>query len=81
MGGIVLILVVAFAVLLIMNTPIAVAIAGASLLAIFANGGDAGYMVAQRMANGIDSFPLLAIPFFVFSGYLMGRGGLARTAD
>jgi len=78
MGGIVLILIVAFAVLLIMNAPIAVAIAGASLLAIFANGGDAGYMVAQRMANGIDSFPLLAIPFFVFSGYLMGRGGLAR---
>lgn len=78
MGSIVLILVVSFAVLLVMNAPIAVAIAGASLLAIFANGGDAGYMVAQRMANGIDSFPLLAIPFFVFSGYLMGRGGLAR---
>ena len=78
MGGIVLLLVVAFTVLLVMNTPIAVAIAGASLLAIFANGGDAGYMVAQRMANGVDSFPLLAIPFFVFSGYLMGRGGLAR---
>ena len=78
MGGIVLLLVVSFAVLLIMNAPIAVAIAGASLLAIFANGGDAGYMVAQRMGNGIDSFPLLAIPFFVFSGYLMGRGGLAR---
>ncbi len=78
MGGIVLILVVVFAVLLVMNAPIAVAIAGASLLAIFANGGDAGYMVAQRMGNGIDSFPLLAIPFFIFSGYLMGRGGLAR---
>ena len=78
MGGIVLILVVSFAVLLLINTPIAVAIAGSSLLAILANGGDAGYTVAQRMANGIDSFPLLAIPFFVFSGYLMGRGGLAR---
>ncbi|MFO7936759.1 MAG: TRAP transporter large permease [Kiritimatiellia bacterium] len=78
MSGIVLILIVTFAVLLIMNAPIAVAIAGASLLAIFANGGDASYMVVQRMANGIDSFPLLAIPFFVFSGFLMGRGGLAR---
>ena len=78
MGSIVLILVVTFVVLLIMNAPIAVAIAGASLLAILATGGDAGYMVAQRMTNGIDSFPLLAIPFFIFAGYFMGRGGLAR---
>ena len=78
MIGIILILVFSFFVLLLMNAPVAVAIAVSSLLAILANGGDAGYTVAQRMANGVDSFPLLAIPFFVFSGYLMGRGGLAR---
>ncbi|MEI7900699.1 MAG: TRAP transporter large permease [bacterium] len=78
MLGIILILVFSFVVLLLMNAPVAVAIAVSSLLAIFANGGAPGYTVAQRMANGIDSFPLLAIPFFVFSGYLMGRGGLAR---
>ncbi|HON47544.1 MAG TPA: TRAP transporter large permease subunit, partial [Kiritimatiellia bacterium] len=78
MGGIILILIVSFLVLLLMNAPVAVAIAVSSLLAILANGGDAAYTVAQRMANGVDSFPLLAIPFFVFSGYLMGRGGLAR---
>ncbi len=78
MIGIILILVVTFFALLLINTPVAVAIAVASMLAIFANGGDAAYTVAQRMANGVDSFPLLAIPFFVFSGYLMGRGGLAR---
>ena len=78
MAGIILILTVSFFVLLLMNAPVAVAIAVSSLLAILANGGDAAYTVAQRMANGVDSFPLLAIPFFVFSGYLMGRGGLAR---
>lgn len=78
MIGIILVLVVTFFVLLLINAPVAVAIAVASMLAIFANGGDAAYTVAQRMANGVDSFPLLAIPFFVFSGYLMGRGGLAR---
>jgi len=78
MIGIILVLVVTFFVLLLMNAPVAVAIAVSSLLAILANGGDPGYTVAQRMANGVDSFPLLAIPFFVFSGYLMGRGGLAR---
>ncbi len=78
MVGIILVLVITFFVLLLMNAPVAVAIAVSSLLAILANGGDPGYTVAQRMANGVDSFPLLAIPFFVFSGYLMGRGGLAR---
>ncbi len=78
MAGIILILTVSFFVLLLMNAPVAVAITVSSLLAILANGGDAAYTVAQRMANGVDSFPLLAIPFFVFSGYLMGRGGLAR---
>jgi len=78
MVGIVLVLAISFVVLLVINAPVAVAIAVASLLAILANGSDPGYMVAQRMANGVDSFPLLAIPFFIFSGYLMGRGGLAR---
>jgi tripartite ATP-independent transporter DctM subunit len=78
MLGIVLILLVSFTVLLVMNAPVCVAIAVSTMLAILANGGDAAYTVAQRMANGVDSFPLLAIPFFVFSGYLMGRGGLAR---
>ena len=78
MSGIILLLVVSFFVLLAMNAPVAVAIAGSSLLAICAHGGDAGFTVAQRMANGVNSFPLLAIPFFILSGYLMGRGGLAR---
>ena len=30
------------------------------------------------MANGLDSFPLLAIPFFILAGELMASGGLAR---
>ena len=34
--------------------------------------------LAQRMATGLDSFALLAIPFFVLSGQLMNRGGIAR---
>jgi tripartite ATP-independent transporter DctM subunit len=34
--------------------------------------------VAQRMATGLDSFALLAIPFFVLSGQFMNRGGIAR---
>lgn len=33
---------------------------------------------AQRMATGLDSFALLAIPFFILAGHLMNRGGIAR---
>lgn len=33
--------------------------------------------VAQRLANGLDSFALLAIPFFIFAGTLMNSGGIA----
>jgi tripartite ATP-independent transporter DctM subunit len=34
--------------------------------------------LAQRIATGLDSFALLAIPFFVLAGQLMNRGGIAR---
>ncbi len=34
--------------------------------------------VAHQIATGIDSFALLAIPFFILSGQLMGQGGIAR---
>lgn len=78
MDAVTLILIVSFFLLLFINAPVAVAIASSSLLAILAYGGDAGFTVAQRLANGVNSFPLLAIPFFIFSGFLMGKGGLAR---
>lgn len=73
------ILVVSFLVLLAMEVPIAIAIGTSSLLTI-ASLGDvpANYIVAQRMSTGIASFPLLAIPFFVLAGILMGEGGMAR---
>lgn len=78
MVTIIFLLLGAFFSLLFLNIPVAIAIAMSSMVAIVATGGDAIYTVAQRLANGIDSFPLLAIPFFIFSGYLMGEGGLAR---
>jgi tripartite ATP-independent transporter DctM subunit len=71
------IMVVSFLVLLAMQVPIAVAIAMSTFLAVLAAGGDPTYTVAMKTANGVDSFALLAIPFFIFSGVLMGRGGMA----
>ncbi|HOO92292.1 MAG TPA: TRAP transporter large permease subunit, partial [Opitutales bacterium] len=75
----VLLLVVSFFALLVLNVPIAVAIGLATFFTVLSLGNvPTSYVVAQRMSSGIASFPLLAIPFFVFSGVLMGEGGMAR---
>lgn len=78
MTEIVVILVVSFGLLMVLNVPVAVAIALATFMAVVASGGDASYIVANKLANGVDSFALLAIPFFILSGLLMGKGGIAR---
>ncbi len=73
------ILVAAFLFLLAINVPIAVGIAIATYLAVLALGNSpAATIVAQRIATGTNSFSLLAIPFFILSGELMGRGGMAK---
>ncbi len=76
----VLIMGIVFVVLMAMDTPIAVSIALATLAALAGDTGmeRAARTVAHRMSSGIESFSLLAIPFFILSGLLMGRGGLAR---
>ena len=80
MTEVAIVLVLVFVALLLSNVPIGVAIGTASLAAVFANGGMASseMIVADWMVNGVSSFSLLAIPFFVLSGILMGRGGMAR---
>jgi TRAP-type C4-dicarboxylate transport system permease large subunit len=73
------VLVIAFCVMMVLDIPIAIAIILAAFLAIAAEGSsDPGVVLAFNLANGINSFALLAIPFFILSGNLMGRGGLAR---
>ena len=78
MSPVLWLLLISFLLLLAIDVPIAVAIAVSSFLCIVASNGDATYTVALKMANGIDSFSLLAIPFFILSGLLMGQGGIAR---
>ena len=74
-----MILLASFCALLALNVPIAICIGVATTLTI-ASLGDVptGYILAQRTSVGIASFPLLAIPFFILSGVLMGEGGMAR---
>ena len=66
------ILLITFAVLLVVGTPIWIAMAGSALLAIFVEGIPLT-VAAQRMVAGVQSFPLLAIPLFTFAGYLMAE--------
>ncbi|MGB5720038.1 MAG: TRAP transporter large permease subunit, partial [Woeseiaceae bacterium] len=76
----VLALIVVFVLLFIMGVPIAFCI-GAATLSAFLFAVDflpAVTTVAQRMAGGLNSFALLAIPLFILSGQLMARGGIAR---
>jgi tripartite ATP-independent transporter DctM subunit len=75
-----LILGVVFAVLLFAGVPISFAIGCAAVGALLMSLDPAAAttVIAQRMATGLDSFALLAIPFFILSGQLMNRGGIAR---
>ena len=78
MGTVALILIVTFTILVVLDVPIAVAITLASFVAIVAEGSDPNIVLASKMVSGVNSFALLAIPFFILSGHLMGKGGLAR---
>ncbi|CAM3968486.1 MULTISPECIES: TRAP transporter large permease [Pseudoalteromonas] len=68
-----------FGLLLFINLPIALAIIFATLVAMLATIDTLPALttIAQRLSAGIDSFSLLAIPYFILSGYLMGQGGIA----
>ncbi|MDO8343223.1 MAG: TRAP transporter large permease [Cellvibrio sp.] len=76
----ILVLLITFMVLLALNVPISISIGVATLLTMLftIDVQPALVTIAQRMASGINSFALLAIPFFILSGILMGRGGIAH---
>ena len=77
---VIFILVSTFVILFALGVPIAFCL-GLSTLATMLFTMDflpAVTTIAQRMAGGIDSFALLAIPLFILSGQLMARGGIAR---
>ena len=58
--------------------PVAIAMAGASLIYILISGNLPGFAVVHRMIGGIDSFPLLAVPFFILAGNLMNNAGITN---
>src|ERR1700752_1653400 len=58
--------------------PVAIAMAGASLIYVMVTGNIPDYVVIHRMVGGLDSFPLLAVPFFIFAGNLMNSAGITN---
>ncbi|MGE5169148.1 MAG: TRAP transporter large permease [Rudaea sp.] len=60
------------------GVPVAIAMAGSALVYILLTGDTPSFVVVHRMVSGIDSFPLLAVPFFIFAGNLMNNAGITN---
>jgi tripartite ATP-independent transporter DctM subunit len=61
-----------------LGIPVAIALAGSSALFVIFFGTVPEMVVAHRMVNGVDSFPLLAVPFFILAGNLMNTAGITE---
>lgn len=73
-----ILLFVLLGILFLINVPIAVALGLASALVFYIDGNVSLIVIMQRMFNSVDSFPLMAIPFFILAGKLMESGGISR---
>ncbi len=73
------ILLIACPILLLIGVPIAISIAVASVFAVIAALPIDSSLITsvQRIFTGMDSFSLLAVPFFILSGVIMNNGGIA----
>lgn len=75
-----IVLVIVFFMLLAFSVPVSFSIISAALVTIimFLSPGFGMFISAQKLVGGIDSFSLLAVPFFILAGLLMSSGGIAR---
>ncbi|BBL24074.1 MULTISPECIES: TRAP transporter large permease [Comamonas] len=65
--------------LMVLGVPVAFALAISSAVAIFVGGKYPQLVVFKEMFTGIDSFPLMAVPFFIFAAELMSGGALTHV--
>jgi C4-dicarboxylate transporter DctM subunit len=63
---------------ILLGVDVAVAIGAAALVGFLFLGGEFTVLLADKFAEGLDSFPFLAIPLFILAGKIMTRGGIAR---
>lgn len=69
---------IAFVVLVILSVPIAIALGLASMIALFFHSDVSLMVVVQKIFGGVDSFTLMAIPFFILAGNFMSAGGVSN---
>src|SRR5829696_2949938 len=67
-----------FLALMVSGIPVAIAMASASLIYVMWSGTVPDFVVIHRMYGGVDSFPLLAVPFFIWAGNLMNSAGITN---
>jgi tripartite ATP-independent transporter DctM subunit len=72
------VLLLGFVVLMLAGVPVALAMIVASLAYVMLSGTVPDFVVIHRMYGGIDSFPLLAVPFFILAGNLMNSAGITN---
>lgn len=66
-----------FAILLLLGVPIAISVALAGV-AVLLSGDVSLMMIAQKMFASTNSFPLIAVPFFILAGDLLSKGSISR---
>jgi tripartite ATP-independent transporter DctM subunit len=64
--------------IIIIGLPVAFCLAGASYVYVLVSDLAPDIVIAHRLINGMDSFPLLAIPFFILAGTLMNSVGITN---
>ena len=67
-----------FLVALLVGIPVFIALALSSLIYTHFIAGIPDFVILHRMAGGLDSFPLLAVPFFILAGNLMNSAGITN---
>ena len=77
-GSIALVVFATLIICLVLTVPIGFSLGIASLAYILYTKQLTFGFIAQNLVTGCDSFPIMAIPFFVFAGELMGGGGISR---
>jgi len=75
-----LVIAVVFFTTLLLSVPIGIALGVTALSGLIAISFDPDFFILlpQKFISGLDSFPLLAIPFFILAGSIMSHGGIAR---
>ena len=72
------VLIFIFLTALLVGVPVFIALAGSSLIYTHFIAGIPDFVILHRMAGGLDSFPLLAVPFFILAGNLMNSAGITN---